>query len=190
MGKKLIWIMVGLLVLIGGVFAFNSAKKSSSTQNDMSKMEQKSSTQNNMMPQLNNAPTVSELMAKNEPYTCSWEQSMNGSSVAYKTFINGQNIRTESVVKNQYSGPITSTFLLKDGYIYSWTSTTSNTGTKVKEMAPGSNTGNPTIESSMTMSFHTLIDSMNRAPGYHCDKGFEASLLDVPLNIKFMSLSK
>lgn len=129
MNNKVIAIVVGVVVVLGGVyFAMKGDSGSVSDTNSIAVGEQNPAT-----PTENTSGkkmAFSEFMKNGGSYKCTVDQNVQGMTSKGTVYINGSNIRGEFNTSAQGMN-VDSNFIMKDGYSYSWSSMMAGQGFKV-----------------------------------------------------------
>lgn len=130
--------------------------------------------------------TISEHMKQGGSYQCAWTESANGNSIAATIYIDGATLREEQNSKTQ-SMNITTDYLVKDGYLYSWSSALQNRGTKTKLLDNAGVSLKPNAPSSTLDLLLTSLDAYAQLPGYTCKPWvIDAAQLTPPSRITFI----
>ncbi len=128
MSKIAIWIIAGLVVIGGGYF-FITAKKVENV--DTNRAATMDSTKEESKAPSGKKIAFSEFVKQGGSYKCTVHQNVGNVETVGTTYVNSGMIRGEYNTKLQGMS-IDSTFIVRDGYSYGWTSTMPNTGFKVK----------------------------------------------------------
>jgi hypothetical protein len=180
MTKTISWVLVAGVLIVGGYFAFNSKSEQESAFTNMAnenKVEERTPT----------TPTASgkkipfsELVKKQDgAYKCTVNQNMGGTDTQGTAYINQGMIRGEFNTKFQTMN-IDSTFIVRDGFTYTWTSMLPNTGFKSKVSTDVSYV-NPNASASGSYDFNSELIG-----DYDCQPWtVDMSKFVIPTNITF-----
>lgn len=180
MSKTIIAIVIIVLVLAGGYYAF-SMKNSSK---DAAELGQNNESVTPVSP----APAssgkkiaFSELVLQGGSYKCDVKQSMSDMNNDGTVYMSGGNIRGDYTTVAEGRTMKTS-FLVANGYTYTWSDMMPNMGWKMKVAAtPAGDTG---ADTSGTYSWNA-----SQIGDYNCEPwGADPSTFTVPSNITFQEM--
>jgi hypothetical protein len=173
MSKTWIWVLVAIVVIVGGFWAVFGAKN----------MDQTSEVSDNTtsVPE-EKKMAFSDFIKQGGAYKCSVAQNVGGISTNGITYIDSGRVRGEYTATVQGT-KVDSTMILRDGYTYSWSSMMPGQGFKTKVAT--SATGNTSAPSSGAYSFNA--DAIG---DYNCEAwSVDESKFTVPTNITFKTVS-
>lgn len=161
------WILVVVLV-VGGYYTLKGSKSEPKENGTV----QGENTSKKM--------AFSEFVKQGGSYKCEVKQSMNDFENSGTVYINGGNIRGEFT--NIAEGKtINSSFISKDGYMYSWSSALPTMGFKMQVNPTGTSTG---ADASGTYSWNA-----NQIGDYNCVAWtLDASKFELPAGITFKAV--
>ncbi len=127
MSKIMIWVVIGVVVVVGGYSLISNSKLSEKNEevvnSTLSEPTEEATSGKKM--------AFSEFIKNGGSYKCTVNQSVNGTDTVGTTYIDGGMIRGEYNTKVQNLN-VDSTLIVRDGYTYTWTSMTPNMGFKAK----------------------------------------------------------
>lgn len=175
MSKTLISVLVVGVLVVGGYFVFRGNKVIDNAQvanNEISgEQEQTTVPSGKKM-------AFSEFMKQGGSYKCEVNQDVNDVETKGVTYINDGMVRGEYNTKVQGQN-INSTLIVRDGFVYSWTSMLPNMGFKAK--ADTSASGDVTAGASGSYSWNA-----EQIGDYNCEAWtVDQSKFTVPTNITF-----
>ena len=170
--SKIIITIVIIAALVGGYFAFNKSAKA--PENTSPETTTTSNTGGKKM-------AFSQFVKQGGSYKCTVNQylgEIGGPSTKGVTYIDGGKIRGEYSTQAQ-SMSIDSTFIVRDGYSYTWTSIMPNTGFKSKVIENASAGAGASASGSYSFNSEQIGD-------YDCEAWTsDASKFVVPTTITF-----
>jgi hypothetical protein len=174
MSKTIISVLVVGVVVVGGYFALNH-KKVEAPKMEKEEVAQRPSDRNDKK------IPFSEFVKQGGSYKCEVKQVVSNMENIGTVYINGKNIRGEytSVVAGK---TIDTSFMMKDGYSYSWSSIMPNAGYKIK--IPDTNTSSPGITNMQDSGAYSW--NANQIGEYNCEPWtVDESIFNTPSNIKY-----
>ena len=160
MNKTLMWVLVGVVVVAGGFYILKG-DKSEPTETVQEETGKKMA--------------FSEFIKQGGSYKCEVKQSMDDFNTGGTVYISGGNIRGDfnTVAEGQTAQ---TSFILKDGFTYNWSSLAPNMGVKVPVA----------VDSETTVNSEVYSWSANQIGDYDCEPWVaDASMFIVPTNINF-----
>lgn len=135
MSKTLIWSIVGVVVIVGGVFMFSKSDKEITNSN----------------PAAGKKMAFSEFVKGSGSYKCTVNQSVEGTDTKGTVYI------TKGLLRGEFSSQVRgmnvdTTFIVKEGYTYTWTSLMPKFGFKTK--IPEKTEGDTSTQTSGSYSFN------------------------------------
>lgn len=177
MSKTLIGIIIAAVVLVGGYFAFNKNKVA-----DM--ME----AQNNIARETSATSPTEKKMAFNEfiksggSYKCEVKQAMSDMENSGTVYIDGEKLRGEFSTIAEGKTMDTS-FVMKDGYSYTWSSASPAMGFKMKINTDAKANSNASTSGTYSWSAEQIGD-------YNCEAWtVDQSKFSLPSNVTFRDMS-
>lgn len=173
--KIIIWTIVGLAVIIGGVALYRSHKAKVA--------EQYAAEQAANTPQTPPAakPTLAQFIRQGGSYQCNVRETTQGVAIAGKVFFSGGMIRGNFTTNT--SGPaVTGSTIVRDNASYTWSSA-STEGVKIPLAANGSLSG------FVQVGGNTYSWSADQITDYDCSAWTaDSAQFTIPSNINFRDL--
>ena len=161
MNKTLMWVLVAVVVVAGGYYVLkgdNQPGENETTQEETGKKM-----------------AFSEFIKQGGSYKCEVKQSMNDFNSGGTVYISNGNIRGDFTTVAEGQTAQTS-FMLKDGFTYNWSSLAPNMGVKVPVA----------VDSETTVNSEVYSWSANQIGDYDCEPWVaDAARFIVPTNINF-----
>ncbi len=160
MNKTLMWVLIAGLILAGGYYVFKGGKS------DLNTVQQENT---------DKKMAFSEFVKQGGSYKCEVKQSESDFGTGGTVYISGGNVRGDfSTIAEGRT--VQTSFLLKDGYSYNWSSISPNNG--VKMLVP--------VDSETSVSSEVYSWNANQIGDYDCEPWTaDASIFVVPTNINF-----
>lgn len=176
MSKTIISVLVVGVVVVGGYFALTNKKA------EAPKEEEKTEVTNRPSDKNDKKIPFSEFVKQGGSYKCEVKQVVGNMENSGTVYINGKNIRGEytSLVAGK---TIDTSFMMKDGYSYTWSSMMPNMGFKMEI---------PNVESKTDTSGSpsgTYSWNANQIGEYNCEPWtLNAAIFELPANVKFQEM--
>jgi len=172
MSKKLIGLIVVVVVIVGGYFVFSGNKGAENGELGNTNDEQPTGKK----------MAFSQFLKQGGAYKCEVKQSMSDFENSGTMYVSGKNLRGEfSTVAEGKT--MTSSFISRDGYSYTWSSLAPGMGFKVKavESAEASD-ANANVSGTYAWSADQIGD-------YNCENWVvDATKFELPKNITFQEI--
>ncbi len=175
MSNKVLLSVLGVaVVVVGGYFILTSDK-----------VEDNNDVENNeVAEQSGKKMAFSQFVKQGGSYKCEVEQSVNDFENSGTVYISGGNIAGQynTIAEGR---TIDTSFVLKDGYSYTWSSFAPNMGFKVKmpDVEPGANTS---IDATGTYSWNA-----DQIGEYNCEPWvYSSAQFDLPKGVTFSEIGK
>jgi len=172
MSKKLIGLIVVVVVIVGGYFVFSDNKGAENEELGNTNEEQ---TAGKKM-------AFSEFLKQGGAYKCEVKQSMGDFENSGTMYVSGKNLRGEySTVAEGKT--MTSSFISRDGYSYTWSSLAPGMGFKIK-VVEDTEAPNANVDVS-----GTSVWNANQIGDYNCENwNVDASKFELPKGITFTEI--
>ncbi len=180
MSKTLISVLVVGVVVVGGYLALNKNKVSTDTQKEASNTETDTKTAEQPA---GKKMAFSEFVKTGGSYKCEVKQYLSDMNNSGTVYINGGNISGEYTTVAE-GRTIDTSFIMKDGYSYTWSSMFPSMGFKIKVNTSAAG-ANANASASGTYSWNA-----NQIGDYNCEAWtLDASKFALPANITFKDMS-
>lgn len=168
---KIHWIVLGLIiVLVGGYFFMKSDEAPSEDAAEVTE-----STDRKM--------SFGDFVRQGGSYQCDVEQTVDGTSTKGISYIDGGKVKGEYLTQAEGLS-ITSYFIVRDGYVYTWGSFAPNMGFKTRVMEEVAQ--DTSTEVSGSYSFNT-----DDVGDYNCEPWTaDASVFALPTGVKFTEINQ
>lgn len=160
--------------MVGGYFVFNGNKNGESAEVSDNNGEVQSEPTGKKM-------AFSEFLKQGGAYKCEVSQSVSDMENSGTVYVNGANVRGEfsTIAEGK---PMNTSFLMKDGFSYTWSSALPTMGFKVK--VDQNTTGNTNTDLSGTYNWNA-----NQIGDYNCEPWtVDQAKFTLPGNITFTEL--
>lgn len=175
----MVWAVVAVLV-VGGYFAYQANKPEGVDRIEFPN-EEKSEEQGKAPEQTGKKMAFSQFLKQGGAYKCEVNQDINGVETKGTTYINDGMVRGEYNTKIQGAN-VDSTFIVRDGFVYSWSSMLPNMGFKMKTDVNASGNAGASASGSYSWNAEQIGD-------YNCEPWtVDQSKFTVPTNITFKLL--
>ncbi len=165
--KTILSVLLAVVVVVGGYFALRTAPQTANAPVESSD-------------NANKKMAFADFMKSGGTYKCTVNQSVNGVDTKGTTYLDNGMIRGE--FSNKIQGyNIDVTFIVREGFTYTWTSMMPNTGFKSKVMMGSTSGSNAGTSGSYSFNAEQIGD-------YDCQPwNADTSMFTIPANITFTS---
>lgn len=172
MSKKLIASIIVVVVILGGYFVFSGNKGIKIGELGNTNQEQ----------QTGKKMAFSQFLKQGGAYKCEVKQSMGDFENSGTMYFSGKNMRGEfSAVAEGKT--MTTSFISRDGYSYTWSSLTPSMGIKVKAVE---NTETPGTDVNASGAYAWNADQIG---DYNCENWVaDAAKFELPKNVIFQEI--
>jgi len=173
MSKTWVSVLIVVLVLVGGYFAFRGGRTEVTENETGGEQEGIVETSKKM--------AFSEFVKQDGSYKCDVKQAMSDFENEGTVYISEGNISGEFTTIAE-GRPMQTMFMMRDGYSYTWSSALPNMGFKVKV--------NTTLGDGGTDTSGTYSWNANQIGDYNCEAwNADQSKFSIPTNVKFQEMN-
>lgn len=184
MTKIISWLAIAGLVVVGGYLVMEPKATEEKTQNELQEVLVEDTTKEEApIPATGKKMAFSQFIKQGGAYKCTVNQTLSGIDTTGVTYINDSMIRGEFNTRIQNMN-IDSTFIVRDGYTYSWSSVMPTAGFKVKM------TGTVTTPDTTTGTTGSYSWNAEQIGDYDCQPWtVDQAKFTVPTNVTFKEIN-